>query len=232
MSAKDHNIHMVEIVASGLKNLLPEIVFVGGATTALYLSEDSTKDPSGIRPTDDVDCVIEVTSRTEYTKLEEKIRALGFRHSVEQGAPLCRWIYSGVTVDIMPTDSKIIGFYNKWYKDGMKSAVDYELPSGLKIRIFTIPYFLASKIEAFKGRGKNDYLGSQDFEDIITVLAGRKDIRQNLAGSPAAVKAYLREQFKAWESSLEFQEGLTAHLPTGSRDAEGARRVLDIIKNA
>ena len=42
MSAKDHNIQMVEIVALGLKDLLPEIVFVGGATTTLYLPEKET----------------------------------------------------------------------------------------------------------------------------------------------------------------------------------------------
>ena len=108
---------MVEIVASGLKDLLPEMVFVGGATVTLYLSEENTKSESSVRPTDDVDCVIEVASRTEYTKLEKKIRSLGFKHSMEQGAPLCRWVYSGITVDIMPTDPKILGFSNKWYKE-------------------------------------------------------------------------------------------------------------------
>src|SRR5437867_1634865 len=114
MSAKNHNIQMVEIVASGLKDLLPDMVFVGGATVTLYLSEETTRYESSVRPTDDVDCVVEVASRSEYTKLEKRIRGLGFKHSVEQGAPLCRWICSGVTVDIMPTDPKILGFSNKW----------------------------------------------------------------------------------------------------------------------
>ncbi len=38
------------------------------------------------------------------------------------------------------------------------------------------PYFLATKLEAFDCRGKNDYLMSRDMEDIVTVLDGRSEI--------------------------------------------------------
>jgi hypothetical protein len=31
-------------------------------------------------------------------------------------------------------------------------------------------YFCASKLEAFGDRGKNDYLGSRDLEDLIAVV--------------------------------------------------------------
>jgi hypothetical protein len=34
----------------------------------------------------------------------------------------------------------------------------------------TAPYFLATKIEAFYGRGKKDFLASHDMEDIINKL--------------------------------------------------------------
>ncbi len=231
MSAKNHNIQMVEIVASGLKSLLTEIVFVGGATTTLYLSEQETNGVSTVRPTDDVDCVIEVATRTEYAKLEKRIRELGFKHATEQGSPICRWSYSGVTVDIMPTDPKIIGFSNRWYKNGIQNATEYKLPSGKKIRLFTVPYFLGSKIEAFKGRGKNDYLGSRDFEDIITMIDGRENIRMELASSPNEVKDYMRKQFNSWMNNEEFLQGISAHLPSVRRSADGARRIIDIVRS-
>jgi predicted nucleotidyltransferase len=161
MSAKQHNLHRLEIVAGGLKDLLDETVFVGGATIILYLPE-SLPD-SQARPTDDVDCVVEISSRTEYAKLEKKLRTLGFKNVMDSGAPVCRWTYSGVTVDMMPTDPKILGFSNRWYKPGVEKAVKVSLPAGDEISIFTVPYFLASKVEAFLGRGKRDFYGSRDF---------------------------------------------------------------------
>lgn len=121
---------MVEIVASGLKDLLSEMVFVGGATVSLYLSDSALKSDSSVRPTDDVDCVVELANRSEYNKFEKKLRNLGFKNSTEQGAPICRWLYSGVTVDIMPTDPKIIGFANQWYKSGITAQFHSWEPSG------------------------------------------------------------------------------------------------------
>jgi predicted nucleotidyltransferase len=230
MNAKAQNIQMVQIVATGLKDLLPEIVFVGGATIALYLSEKTAAEGSSVRPTDDVDCTLEVTTRAEYNKLEEQIRSLGFNHVTTQGAPVCRWFFSGVTVDIMPADPKIIGFSNRWYRDGIRRAVPFALPSGLSIQLFTIPYLLASKVEAFRDRGKGDFIFSRDFEDIITVIDGAENVRAALASSPNEVKNYLRDQFQKWCADDAFIQSLSAHLPNVRRNADGARRVLDIIK--
>lgn len=41
------------------------------------------------------------------------------------------------------------------------------------LHFLSAPYLLATKIEAFKTRGNSDFLGSHDFEDIITVIAGQ-----------------------------------------------------------
>jgi predicted nucleotidyltransferase len=194
MNAKAHNIHMVEIVASGLKGLLSEMVFVGGATASLYLPDPETKTESSVRPTDDVDCVVEVASRAEYSRLERRLRNLGFKNSTEQGTSICRWLYSGVNVDIIPTDPRILGFSNRWYKEGIANAIPFKLSSGLDIRIFSVAYFLASKIEAFNARGKNDFHGSRDFEDIITVLDGREGISRDINKVTQTVQSFLLHQ--------------------------------------
>jgi len=231
MSAKSHNIQMLEIVASGLKDLLAQTVFVGGASTILYLNEKDSSSESSIRPTDDVDCVVEISSRADYRDMEKKLRDLGFKNSMETDAPLCRWLYSGVLVDIMPTDASILGFSNKWYVPAMKEAVTVSLPSDTKIRIFSVPYFLGAKVEAFKGRGKMDFLGNKDFEDIITVIDGRTEIRGELYGAPDDLKIYLREEFSTWKQNENFLQSILAHLPTHRRNTEGARRVVDILNS-
>ncbi len=68
-----HNIEMLETVAEGLDYLLEDVVFVGGATVATYATDPAAPQP---RPTNDVDLVFEITSRLEYSRLEEKLRAL------------------------------------------------------------------------------------------------------------------------------------------------------------
>ena len=78
------NIEMLMEVAKGLGPLCEKVVFVGGSTVGLYLSDPAA---SKIRPTDDVDCVIELVTRDGYYKLEEQLRGLGFSHAMEEGAP-------------------------------------------------------------------------------------------------------------------------------------------------
>lgn len=84
------NIKMLQTVANGLGNLKDDMVFVGGAVAELYASNPTLSD---IRPTLDVDCVVELRSRIAHAKLEEDLRAIGFAHDTTQGAPICRWIY-------------------------------------------------------------------------------------------------------------------------------------------
>jgi len=83
---QQNNIDMIETVANGLKLLKEQFVFVGGATVSLYLRPD---DLSEVRPTDDVDCVVEITSRQEFYSLQASLEKIGFKHSMEKKAPIC-----------------------------------------------------------------------------------------------------------------------------------------------
>jgi len=66
------NIVRLRAVASALNELNERVVFVGGATLSLYATDPAT---SEIRPTDDIDVVIEVATYAEFTsKIEERLR--------------------------------------------------------------------------------------------------------------------------------------------------------------
>jgi hypothetical protein len=54
------NTEMIKTVVLGLDKLAKEVVFVGGAVTELYIADRSQI--SEVRQTDDVDCIIEITS--------------------------------------------------------------------------------------------------------------------------------------------------------------------------
>jgi len=76
----------------------------------------------------------------------------------------------------MPLDEKILGFSNRWYRAAMEAATMHHLLRDLEIRVVTAPYFLATKLEAFRGRGRGDFLASHDLEDLIFVIDGRSTI--------------------------------------------------------
>src|SRR5688572_24620237 len=104
MSRQD-NIERIQTVALILKKLNKDVVFVGGATVALYADDIAAE----VRPTEDVDVIIEIASRYVYHLLEEELWKAGFVNDKDSGI-ICRYIVKGITIDIMPTDTTVIGF--------------------------------------------------------------------------------------------------------------------------
>ena len=217
------NIVRLKAIANLLDQLNEEFVFVGGATVSLYGDDTRTE----ARPTDDVDVVIELASYKGYAALDEKLRKVGFENDIESGV-ICRYKIQGMIVDIMPTDPSVIGFSNRWYPDGFKNAISIQLDDCV-FKIFSLPYFIASKIEAFKGRGHNNYLYSSDFEDIVYVLENNSTVATLIKEAPQDVREYLKQSFIEFQLDPNFEEGLSAHLEPGSQE-EQLKKIRIIIK--
>jgi predicted nucleotidyltransferase len=200
------NITRIKVVARALQELNQPVVFVGGATVALYADAAAPE----ARPTDDVDVVIELASCGGYAGLEEKLRAIGFTNDTSSRV-ICRYKIQGITVDMMPTQPDIIGFSNKWYPEGFAQAIPINL-DGQEVKIFSLPYFLATKLEAFKNRGQQDYRTSSDFEDLVYILENNTTIAQTLAATSSELQHYLKIEFARLLADSEFEEGLYAHL--------------------
>jgi len=221
------NITMLQVVADGLKELKDEMVFVGGAVVELYASDPAASD---IRPTLDVDCVIELSSATAHIRLEENLRAKGFAHDLSPEAPICRWIYQDIKVDVMSTDEEILGFSNQWYHEGIENKIGKVLPHGNAIYVFSLEYYLATKFEAHKNRGGKDLRQSHDFEDIIYILDNCPDILSNIYNAKASVKGYLKKECQRLLENKHLIEGIESALPYGS-GGERTAMIEDIIKD-
>jgi predicted nucleotidyltransferase len=70
----------------------------------------------------------------------------------------------------MPTDEKILEFGNRWYKTAIKHAIIHQIIEDLPIKSITAPYFLATKLEAFRDRGENDFVGSREKDYLFQVF--------------------------------------------------------------
>ncbi len=144
------SVELLEHAAARLGPLLPEIVFVGGATVPLWITDPAAPE---FRPTLDVDGIVEVSSRAEYREVEKMLARLGFRHDQESGV-ICRFRYvsTDLILDVMPTEASILGFENAWHKEAFSNAVNFELPTGTRIGVVTPAFLVATKLEAFEGR--------------------------------------------------------------------------------
>lgn len=220
------NIIMLQTIALGLAELRDEMVFVGGVVAELYADNPAA---SEIRPTIDVDCVVGISSRLVFARLEENLRTKGFKNDISEGAPICRWIYNHIKVDIMPSDSSVLGFSNRWYEDGIEFKASKILPSGTEVFVFPPEYYLAAKFEAHKGRGGNDLRQSHDFEDIIYILDNCPDILENITGSNPNVKMYLKKECQNLLENPNINEGVESALPYGSGE-EGTDIILELIQ--
>ena len=196
------NLLRLKTIAQGLRDLNEEIAFVGGSVAELYADDPAATE---IRMTEDVDCVIELASYRSLYELEEEIRKLGFTNDTRPEAPICRWIYKGETVDIMPDDKSILGFTNEWYKPAFTYRKKVILPDGTSISIFPALYYVATKIEAIKGCGGNDLRFSHDLEDLIYVL---NNCQQIIAYFDEEQNLTLKEYISHWaRHMLERQNG-------------------------
>lgn len=205
------NITRIKAVYNALEELKREVVFVGGATVSLYADRKGEE----VRPTNDVDILIELLNYKGYQQLEDKLREKGFSNDQESKI-ICRYKVLGIVVDVMPTSDEILGFSNKWYKQGFATAMDYQLePEGnvnYIIRIFKPEYFIATKLEAFKNRGKADGRTSSDFEDIVYVFNNRTTIWQELNNADKDVRDYLHKSFTELINNVYLDEWIDANM--------------------
>ncbi len=228
MNSRDPNIEMLEHVARGLGDqLLADVVFVGGAVAGLLVTDPAQP---AIRPTDDVDVVVQVLAIADYREIEKRLLGRGLRQDMSEEAPICRWRFEGVAVDVMPTLEQVLGFSNRWYPLAVDTAGTLQLPSGRNIRTITAPAFIATKLEAFEHRGQNDFLLSHDLGDIIAIVDGRASLSAEMSSVQPALRRYVAERFRTFLTLPQFVDALPGHLPGDAASQARQPMILSIVE--
>ena len=141
---------------------------------------------------------------------------------------ICRWRLGELLVDLMPPDEEILGSSsNRWYRDAIRTSVKVDIGDGITIRLVTPSYFLATKLEAFLDRGKDDFLGSHDLEDVIAVIDSRAEIVEDIASTDNDVKDFISSLFREFLSDQYFLEALPGKL---EGDAASQARLPIIVE--
>lgn len=202
MSKINFQKEMLVQVATALDELLPQVVFIGGCTTGLFLTDDFTKEQ--VRYTDDVDLIVHVGSYVDWAQLAERLRQLGFRESMDEEV-ICTMKLGQLKVDFMPDNADILGFSNRWYRDAMTTARDFTLTETLTIKLVDPVYFVATKLEAYLGRGNGNTLDSDDIEDLINIFDGREEIVAEINEVEGELRDFIRVQLQALLDDANFE---------------------------
>lgn len=201
MRVNDPNLPYLRRIAEALGDLREQVVFVGGAVAGLLLTDPLAE---GVRATRDVDAVVNAT-RAVFHRIEEAVAQRGFVRDVQSDV-ICRWVHkdSGVLFDLMPVQPEVLGFSNRWYPYAVETAEPVELSPGLTIRLVSAVGFIATKLEAFAGRGASDFLTSHDMEDVLNIVDGREELTDEMAAAPAELRQAVALAFLKLLSNPDF----------------------------
>ena len=83
--------------------------------------------------------------------------------------------------------------------------------------LVTPVYFLATKLEAYKGRGNDDVLGSRDIEDILHLIDGRAELINEVQSAESIVQIYIATELSALfeDSNFEYAVASQSQSNTG-----------------
>lgn len=227
MTVQGQLLDMLAAVAKAIGDDLREkLVFVGGCSSALFITDPHTIED--VRMTDDVDLIVNLTGKGKWLDLQDRLSRNGFKVSAEDGL-MCRMRLGELKVDFMPDDAELLGFSNRWYARGIETAVTAELTPDLRIRHLTAPYFVATKLEAYLGRGGNDPLGSHDLEDVLLVIDGREELLAEVPQADDDVRMFIATQLRDLQDHDDFDFFLSGNIRGSSGREEVVRNRIETL---
>lgn len=206
-----------------LGELADKVIFVGAGISIFLIDQAAV---ANARPTEDIDSIVDINSYSDLFEFEKQLSAKGFKRSTDHNA---RWLLKDLVFDVMPA-RPISGYLtNSWYQEAIKHIVTRDIAHGYQVKMISPPYFIATKLEAFKNRGSLQEFDGTDLEDIVILLDGLSTIQNELADADPTVKRYLKEQFRQLLKKKAFKDFVQNSL-SGPRAAQRTKDVLDFMQ--
>lgn len=194
-------------IAKALGELRNAVVFVGGAMVSLYIDDPHAED---IRPTKDIDLTFQITTVGELEQIRTALNEKGFKEAAESKVT-CRFHYEDLLVDVMSTQEVGWAPGNLWFLKGFDQAMTVTLED-VMIKLLPLPYFVATKFDAFFDRGVKDVYASKDLEDLVYLFNHTSTIVEDLTVAPDDVRLYLSEAVNRLKNDDSAIAAIPGHL--------------------
>jgi len=206
----DPNLGRLAAVVKELGPLVDDLCLVGGCATGLLITDPGS---SPVRVTLDVDLMVEAVNYAAYEAFSQRLRERGL--APESGDPIPRWRKGGLVIDIMPLEESVLGFSNRWYASAFRTRQRVDLPDGSKLYCIDGPHFLATKLEAFEGRGVGDFVMSHDLEDLVRVVDGRPSLVGEAAIADTQLRDHIAQGIRALLEDSYFMQAIPGYFEPG-----------------
>lgn len=202
-------LNRVASVANALgEDLRAAVVFIGGAILPLLEAEGNLL--GSARPTKDVDGVVATTSYTQKTRIEDALRERKFRNQMN-ASHMDRWLTpDGAIFDLVACGTHLGGNASKHDMFAIETAETIDLPP--LIRHASAVGYLVLKCGAFRDRGTKMPLESKDLSDIVTLVATRPSIVDEVHSAPELIRDFLRTQVRAILADKRTMSSIATHL--------------------
>lgn len=227
------SVSQLETAAGALGELLDVVVFLGGASIHVWISDPVAPET---RATSDVDVICQVASVPEYHRFEQALRELGFEQRIDDTV-ICRWYLKErpLALDFMPTSPEILGFSNVWYEHAIANSREHRLPSGRVIRVAGPAELIATKLEAWASRGAGDIVKSDDVHDVLTLINGRPELVDDLNAAKPELRVFVVSALSELMTHEYFmyavQSATAGYGPTSTARAEFLAARIDELVN-
>ena len=194
-------------VAKALGELCDKVVFVGGAMVSLYIDDPHAED---IRPTKDIDLTFQITTAGELERLRIALNQKGFKEAADSRVT-CRFKYEDLLVDVMSTQEVGWAPGNRWFLEGFGKAIEVSLDD-VSIKILPLPFFLATKLDAYFDRGIKDVFASKDLEDLVYLFNHTSTLLDQVMNAPENLLNYLKENVSRMVNDETTMMAIPGHL--------------------
>lgn len=221
-------LHRIAAVANALgADLRARVVFIGGAVLPLLQKEDDLL--GSARPTKDVDGVIATTSYSQKARIEDALRERKFRNQMN-ASHMDRWLTpDGAIFDLVACGTHAGGTGNEHDMFAIETAEAVDLPP--VIRHASAVGYLTLKCGAFRDRGTKMPLESKDLSDIVTLVATRPSIVDEVHSAPEPIREFLRTKVHAILADKRAVSSIATHLRDNDPLVDDLEtRVLDRLR--
>ncbi len=130
----------------------------------------------------------------------------------------------------MPTEPTVLGMTCEWFHDAVQNARVVELGNACAVPVVQWPYFLATKLTAFRDRGAADPFLSKDLDDIVTLLNGNSRHRCVTENAPDILRAFLATEIAAHLKKRDFTDAVAGFFRMDAVSQERANIVLGRLR--
>lgn len=220
------NIIPLRRIAAELEQIGFPHAFTGGAVVPLFLDYP---DLVIVRPTRDVDVVIQAASILDYQEIETRLRNAGWRNDTTDHAPRCRWLQDDILVDILSSTPVPGEFSSPWFQHGVTNAWRFDV-EGLQIPVVPATVFLASKLDAFWDRGHRDPWASHDLEDVVTLLDGRASLLEEVRNEISPLRRAIAQSISRLHAQFDLGHLLPGFLPGDPGSQQRIPKLKETLK--